>query len=210
MQFRSMLILHLSTIALMLYGCGGFDAAHRSEAQVSKLQGANSIGGSTCEQQAAWGKCGESWMHPTCDAACGSQGHSIGGASCEQQAAWGKCGESWMHPTCDSACPATGYYYYDPNVPGRLVYVDLGAHNGPNDHGRNGGRVYTNGGLLYPDLGARNGGCGGGGGGYTNGGLIYPDLGAHNGGSYGGGGGGYTNGGLIYPDLGAHNGGRRC
>ena len=79
-----------------------------------------SVGGYSCDQQKAWGKCSESWMHPVCDSACGSSGStnywpgtnvqttgtfgSVGGYTCEQQQAWGKCSESWMHPVCDSVC----------------------------------------------------------------------------------------------------------
>lgn len=204
MKSRTILMIMTNVIFLLLSSCGVLEGNHSKSVQASRLQSASSIGGYSCEQQASWGKCSESWMHPTCDYACPVLSPSIGGYSCEQQASWGKCGESWMHPTCDYACPATGNRGY---ANGGLMYPDLGAHNGPRyGGGYGGGGGYTNGGLMYPDLGAHNGGgCGRG---YTNGGLIYPDLGGHNG-PYNGGGygcGGYTNGGLIYPDLGAHNG----
>lgn len=72
------------------------------------------VGGYTCEEQAKWGKCSESWMHPVCDGVCSpgkpadtsgaTAGLEVGGYTCEQQAKWGKCSESWMHPVCDSVC----------------------------------------------------------------------------------------------------------
>ena len=109
---------------------------------------AASIGGYTCEEQASWGKCGESWMHPTCSYACPANGPAV----------------------------LNGYYYLDTTgtigyfqngqllqvyypqrsggyTSGGLLYPNLGACNG----GCTGGGGYTTGGLLYPDLGAGNG-----------------------------------------------------
>jgi hypothetical protein len=37
----------------------------------STKPGGPSVGGFTCEQQKAWGKCKEPWMHPVCDSVCG-------------------------------------------------------------------------------------------------------------------------------------------
>ena len=183
-----------SLMFLLLSACGSLgdsvvSTSPKMSSKVSSFQGAT-VGGYSCEQQASWGKCGEPWMHPTCDDACKWTPNTIGGHTCEQQASWGKCGEAWMHPTCDYACPNVqggGYYYPSgPYTNGGLIYPDLGAHNGRGGYYPYPG-PYTNGGLIYPDLGAHNGG---GGyypsfpGGYTTGGLIYPDLGAHNGGGY--------------------------
>jgi hypothetical protein len=95
----------------------------------SSKPGGPSVGGFTCEQQKAWGKCNEAWMHPVCDSVCNGStpgpggnpapstkpggtpapstkpgGPSVGGFTCEQQKAWGKCKEAWMHPVCDSVC----------------------------------------------------------------------------------------------------------
>jgi V8-like Glu-specific endopeptidase len=36
----------------------------------STKPGGPSVGGFTCEQQKAWGKCKEAWMHPVCDSVC--------------------------------------------------------------------------------------------------------------------------------------------
>ena len=73
--------------------------------------GGGGVGGYTCEQQVAWGKCSQSWMHPVCDYACGGSGYGSGygsdplsGYTCEQQAGWGKCSQPWMQPTCDYIC----------------------------------------------------------------------------------------------------------
>jgi hypothetical protein len=198
----SVCILALGLVVASIYSCSDAIKTETRKTQGSSLKGAG-IGGYSCEDQARWGKCGESWMHPVCDYACGSGGGSsvyVGGYSCEQQASWGKCGESWMHPVCDHVCGGGGglriaYYlqlangqvvpvYFNPQ--GGLLYPDLGANNSPVYHPRPyEDRQYTTGGLLYPDLGAHNGPYGGGyGGGYTTGGLLYPDLGAHNGGGY--------------------------
>merc|ERR1712072_1470272 len=86
----------------------------------------------TCAQQAAWGKCGRSWMKNACCRSCGGcskknpgNGNAGGMGSgerngvrevgddtpppntkftCAQQAAWGKCDKSWMKGKCCRSC----------------------------------------------------------------------------------------------------------
>ncbi len=196
---RFILIIAFGLLLASANSCGDAMKTETVKSQASSLKGAD-IGGFSCEDQARWGKCSESWMHPVCDYACGGASTYVGGYTCEQQASWGKCGEPWMHPVCDHACgggsgPRIAYYvqlangqvvpvYVNPQ--GGVLYPDLGANNSPVYYPRPyEDRQYTTGGLLYPDLGAHNGPWGGGyGGGYTTGGLLYPDLGAHNGGGY--------------------------
>ncbi|KAJ3046444.1 hypothetical protein HK097_000854 [Rhizophlyctis rosea] len=80
--------------------------------------------GYTCQQQAGWGKCSESWLQGYCNDSCG-RCPGTGTASptatptgntgctdiapdteytCAQQAEWGKCTEDWMEGWCLSSC----------------------------------------------------------------------------------------------------------
>lgn len=70
----------------------------------------------TCEQQASWKKCGESWMEGLCRKSCGRCDCSMltdvpppaaPGApvyTCAEQRSWGKCGEDWMKGYCLKSC----------------------------------------------------------------------------------------------------------
>ena len=84
-------------------------ASSGTDASVDSLDGGNgSVGGYSCEDQKKWGKCGQPWMSPVCDAVCGVWSNtkvaSAGGYSCEDQKKWGKCGQTWMSPACDAVC----------------------------------------------------------------------------------------------------------
>ena len=74
----------------------------------------------TCNQQANWGKCGESWMWgwcclscpQSCDTQCTNSQWQCNSDipptaqyTCTQQAGWGKCGENWMWGYCCQSCP---------------------------------------------------------------------------------------------------------
>ncbi len=68
----------------------------------------------SCAQQAAWGKCDESWMHGFCNRSCdrcqsGEGTECLDVApddryTCKEQAGWGKCKESWMRGFCVLSC----------------------------------------------------------------------------------------------------------
>jgi V8-like Glu-specific endopeptidase len=64
-------------------GSPGGDAAPGNTPDNNSSGGANpggeSVGGYSCEQQKAWGKCGEPWMQPVCDSVCGRPGSGSGG-----------------------------------------------------------------------------------------------------------------------------------
>jgi hypothetical protein len=102
-------------------GDGSSFESYSPEGSSGSESTSGTVGEYTCEQQKAWGKCGESWMKGVCDHVCNTGwgsapmpaptgggmpagGGSIGGYSCEQQKAWGKCGESWMRGVCDHVC----------------------------------------------------------------------------------------------------------
>ena len=145
------------------------------------------VGGHSCEEQASWGKCSESWMHPVCSYACGgdskdSQSGWVGGHSCEEQASWGKCSESWMHPVCSSACglSAGQVYYWSPNAPQAEQQPQQPAipQNSQNPQPPR----YGTSTLPYP---------------FNNNGLMIPNLGPHELWS--------NNTGLLYPNVGGAN-----
>ena len=180
-------------IAITLLGCGN------GETTTSHVRGAmsgaessqqESLGGSSCAQQASWGKCSESWMHPVCSDACGgaanaapssepstqpsqvwywipsspsaSPSPSVDGYSCEQQASWGKCSESWMHPVCSYACggSASAADYGNQTPPPPAQYPGT-LSTLP--------YPYNNNGVMVPNIGP---------GLYANNtGLLYPDIG---------------------------------
>jgi hypothetical protein len=80
----------------------------------------------SCEEQAGWGSCGETWMTCAGNARCcaSSSGHCCAQScsvpppgsdnvtpdddyTCDQQAGWGACGESWMTCTGNARCCAS-------------------------------------------------------------------------------------------------------
>lgn len=73
-----MLRKYISVIFILAQGCGSLEQAETKARVKSSWSGGESssggsVGGYSCEEQASWGKCSESWMHPVCSYACGGQ-----------------------------------------------------------------------------------------------------------------------------------------
>lgn len=62
------------------------------------------VGGYTCEQQKSWGKCSEPWMHPTCNAVCGTANTGKSQSGTQQSSAdQGTTGGTSTHSQTTSA-----------------------------------------------------------------------------------------------------------
>ena len=184
MSLRQALVPALLAAASLL-ACGSLDNP-TTTTHTSSLAGAESseqgwVGGHSCEEQASWGKCSESWMHPVCSYACGgsasaavsqsgssSQGGYIDGHSCEEQASWGKCSESWMHPVCSYACGGSQQvYYWVPSAPSAPAQP---APQQPQYGGSTLPYPFNNNGLMIPRLSPYELWS-------NNTGLLYPSVG---------------------------------